>query len=92
MKLNLVNQRFYNDVVPKLFRNRKFNPCITPETHIFAKNSIIYQMQFDNFVNTREVDFEEDEWRHDNHYIITDADRKPQKLIDLNQLKNIADE
>ena len=49
-------------------------------------------MHYDNYVPVREVDFEEDEWRHDNHYIITDPARKPEKLIDLNELKNIEDE
>lgn len=72
LKLNLLNKEFYASIVPFMFRNRKLNPSITPETHIFAKKNIIYSLQYNNFVATREVDFEEDLWRHDNHYVITD--------------------
>ena len=49
-------------------------------------------MHYDNQIKTREVDNEEDQWRHNNHYIITEKDRKPELLIDLQTLKDHPDE
>ena len=92
LQLNLVNRQFYEEVVPHFMRNRNLNPSITPETHIFAKGGTIYQLHFNNQVPTREVDFEEDEWRHDNQHKILDANVKPQPLIKVSDLVDHPDQ
>jgi len=47
-------------------RNRQMFPSITIETHLFSRRGVIYMVDFNNYVRLEMVDFEEDEWRHDN--------------------------
>ena len=42
---------------------------------------------FHNYTSVKEIDFEENEWRHDNQYVITHPDSKhPEVLIDLRKI------
>mmetsp|Transcript_3433 Transcript_3433/g.5145 ORF Transcript_3433/g.5145 Transcript_3433/m.5145 type:complete len:102 (+) Transcript_3433:34-339(+) len=68
-KMNKLNTDFYNRVVPLLTRNRQMFPSINPETHFVLKDGAMWAMSYSNYTQVREVDFEEDAWRHDNHYV-----------------------
>lgn len=52
-------------------RNRKLYPCIQAEAHLFIKDNALWSLQVTNTTETKEIDFEDDLWRHDNQYVIT---------------------
>jgi hypothetical protein len=47
-------------------RNRKMYPSIDLQLHLFIHDNKLYGHHLDNNTPTTEIDFEEDEWRHDN--------------------------
>ena len=49
-------------------------------------------MYYDNNVPVREIDFDEDEWKHDHHYIVTDKIKRSIKLVEVQTLHEIEDE
>jgi len=46
-------------------RNRKLYPCIQSEAHLFIKDNALWSLQVTNTTETKEIDFENDLWRHD---------------------------
>ena len=46
-------------------RNRKLYPCIQSEAHLFIKDNALWSLQVINTTETKEIDFENDLWRHD---------------------------
>ena len=93
LELNLVSKQFYELFIPLVMRNRQLYPTINPETHLFAKNGKIFGINLSTYSKFREIDFEEDEWRHDNHYMIVDKKvSKVEIIFDTDELKAIPDE
>ena len=91
--LNLVNRYFYEFVVPKITKNRQMYPSLNPETHFFLNKGDMYGINMSNYTQTRLVDFEEDQWRHDNHYVIRDAEStKPELIWKQEDLKKLPDD
>lgn len=72
LRYNVLNKLFYNKIIPIVMKNRGIYPTITPELHLLIKENTLWSLQFSNSVNLKEIDFEEDEWRHDNQYVIED--------------------
>jgi hypothetical protein len=66
LQLNSVNREFYYKIVPEIMRNRKMYPSIDLQLHLFIHDNKLYGHHLDNNTPTTEIDFEEDEWRHDN--------------------------
>ena len=57
------------------------------ELHLFVKDTVMYALHLSNGTPVREIDFEEDEWRHDNQYILTNkAINKVEKIFDFKEL------
>lgn len=72
-------------------RDREIYPNILPEIHHFVnKAGGIYRLHYSNSVQTREIDFEEDEWRHDDHYVMEKGDKKKsvQLLVEAKALQD----
>ena len=62
----MANKKFYNETVPKIMNSRSLYPSCDMELHLFVKDTILYALRLSNGTPVREIDFEEDEWRHDN--------------------------
>ena len=58
------------------------NPVIVANMHLFIQDRKMYGFHMNITNNLREVDFEEDEWRHDNQFTV---DAKPRLLVDFNK-------
>ena len=68
-------------------RNRRLYPCIQNEQHLFIKDNALWSLQITNTTSLREIDFEDDKWRHDDQFEITaGSNTKPKKLFDFKQL------
>ena len=86
-QLNQVNKKFYNETVPKIMNSRSLYPSCDMELHLFVKDTILYALPLSHGTPVREIDFEEDEWRHDNQYILTNkAINKVEKIFDFKEL------
>lgn len=84
LELNLVNKEFYDKIVPEIMRNRKMYPSINLQLHLFIRDDKLYGHHLDNNTMTTEIDFEEDEWRHDNQYVFADKSlNAPELILDL---------
>ena len=83
LEWQLINSQFYDELVPKITRNRHLNPAIKADIHVFLKEKTVYGLTLNQTQNLHEVDFEEDEWRHDCQYTLND---KPKKLFDVKEL------
>ena len=81
LQLNLVNREFYDKIVPEIMRNRKMYPSIDLKLHLFIRDDKLYGHHLDNNTPTIEIDFEQDEWRHDNQYIFADKSLNGSELI-----------
>lgn len=73
-------------------KNRGIYPTITPELHLLIKDNALWALQFSNSVNLKEIEFEEDEWRHDNQYTIEDKSLgRLEKVLNFDVLYNFED-
>jgi hypothetical protein len=46
-------------------RNRKLIPCIQGEPNLFIKDKAIYALEITNSTSMKEIEFEDDAWRHE---------------------------
>jgi len=84
---NLLNHHFYDKIVPEVMRNRKLYPCIQNEQHLFIKDNALWSLQITNTTSLREIDFEDDKWRHDDQFEIqAGSNVKPKKLFSFKSL------
>jgi len=74
LKFNVLNRRFYNEVVPAIMKYRAVYPKVQAEFHLLMKDKKLYGFALNASMTLKEVDFEEDHWRHDNQYTV---DAKP---------------
>lgn len=87
LHLNLVNRKFYNESVPRIMNSRFLYPSCNMELHLFVKNSVLYALQLSNGTPMRIINFEEDEWRHDSQYQLTNKQvNRVQKMFDFKKL------
>lgn len=86
---NLLNKHFYDKIVPQVMRNRQLNPVIQKKLHLYIKDKKVYGMMINPTSQPREIDFEEDEWRHDSQYVTED---RPFLLFTFDQLGLANDE
>ena len=87
LQLNLVSHLFYDKIVPYIMIYRNLYSSITThEIHIFEKEGTIYKLDLTKGVATREVDFNDDKWRHDDQYEIIDENVRPQPLFKVSDL------
>ena len=90
---NLLNHQFYDKIVPEVMRNRRLYPCIQNEQHLFIKDNALWSLQITNTTALREIDFEDDKWRHDDQFEITaGSNTKPKKLFDFKSLGQGSDD
>ena len=88
LQLNLLNHEFYDKIVPEIMRNRKMYPAINLQLHLFIHDDKLYGHHLDNNTIVTEIDFEEDEWRHDNQYVFGDKSlNAPEMILDLKSLQ-----
>ncbi len=90
LKFNKLNKDFYGRVVPLVSKTRKlFKSAGDEKTYYFMREKEFWAMPFSNNTPTREVDFEEDLWRHDIHFVPTDPNTKPRLLWTLDELRSL---
>jgi len=84
---NLINQHFYDKLVPEIMRNRNLYPCIQNEQHLFIHENALWSLQLTNNTQLEYIDFENDLWRHDDQWIIKEgSNTKPVKLFDFKDI------
>lgn len=87
LELQRVNKEFYNRIIPVIMNERKMFPNIDPKMHLFLHNQCLWGIRMSNKSTTREIDFEEDEWIHDNQHVIDENSMQwPEKLFDFNEI------
>ena len=63
-------------------------PAINLQLHLFIHDDKLYGHHLDNNTIVTEIDFEEDEWRHDNQYVFGDKSlNAPEMILDLKSLQ-----
>lgn len=66
---------------------RKLFPSIDPQMHLYLQNQCLWGIKMASKSNTREIDFEEDAWFHDNQHELEEAGHQwPEKLVDFKEL------
>ena len=91
LSLNSVNKRFYNQIIPEMMRNLKMFPLASRQNYLFIKENKIYAQNYSNATKTREIDFENDDWQHDNQYVFDDEySNHPTAIVDFQDLKDLA--
>jgi len=80
---NLLNRYFYDRLVPEIMEQRKLYQSLDKDTHLFIEKNKLYGLGINLKHDIKEVDFEEDNWRHDSQYTIDD---KPKMLLDFAKL------
>ena len=80
---NLLNKYFYDRLVPEIMEQRKLYQSLDKDTHLFVEKNKLYGLAINLKHDIKEVDFEEDNWRHDSQYTIND---KPTLLLDFAKL------
>ena len=91
LELNLLSKKFYNQIVPNMMVNLKMFPLASRQTYLFIKDNKIYAQNFNNATKTKEIDFEDDAWQHDNQYVFNDEySNHPTAIIELQDLKDAA--
>ena len=61
---------------------RRMNPNIDPKMHLFITGTELWGIKIPSKCNAREVDFEEDEWLHENQYVLDpNGHQWPEKLF-----------
>jgi len=88
-EMQKISREFYDDLTPIIMRNKKMLPVIQKNLHIFIKDRKVYGIHLNPSVKTREVDFEEDPWRHDCQFV---TDQKVKLLFKFEDLKLADDE
>ena len=68
LKLNLMNHRFYDKIVPTIFKKRYIHPKIYSNLHLLVKDGNMRGFAHNISHKLQEVDFEEDHWRHDSQF------------------------
>lgn len=93
LKLQQLNKEFYNKVIPTVMYNRHMFPSVDPQMHLYISNQCLWGIKLPSKSVTREVEFEEDEWIHENQHVLDEKGHQwPEKLIDFRQLgKNTGD-
>ena len=84
IQLQLVSKNFYESVIPNVMNQRHMFPSVDPAMHLYIHNQCLWGIKLPSKSMTREVDFEEDEWIHDNQHVLDDKGHQwPEKLIDF---------
>lgn len=84
IQYNQLNKVFYNKIIPQVFKNRSLYPSIIPELHLLIKDGNLWSLQFSKTVKVREIEFEDDDWRQDDQYVIADSSLgKLEKIVDF---------
>ena len=90
LKLNLVSKKWYNEIVPTIFETNHLLPSTNNNYILYIKNMVLYGLKVGGMTNTREVEFEEDEWLHDCHHEFRTSDgsggNKLVKLITFSEV------
>lgn len=87
LALQLLNKDFYNRVIPNVMTVRKMFPNIDPKMHLFISNNSLWGIKIPSRSDAREVDFEEDEWIHENQYVLDENGHQwPEKLFDFKDI------
>lgn len=70
-------------------RNRTMNPVIAQKIHLYIKDKKVYGMTLNDSNNVKEIDFEEDEWRHDCQCSV---DASAKLLFDMSKFEELKDD
>ena len=89
LEWQLINKKFYENVVPTVMRNRQMNPVIAQKIHLFLKDKAVYGMTLNDSHVVKEVDFEDDNWRHDSQYTVNE---KVKLLFDMSKFEEVAND
>ena len=66
-------------------------PLASRQNYLFIKENKIYAQNYSNATKTREIDFENDDWQHDNQYVFDDEySNHPTAIVDFQDLKDLA--
>jgi hypothetical protein len=80
LKFNALNHHFYDKMVPEIMKQRRINPKIRLDMHLFLKGKKLYGMAISLADQITEIDFEHDDWRHDSQCVIN---VQPKLLFDF---------
>lgn len=66
---------------------RKMFPNIDPKMHLYIQNKELWGIKIPSKSDASEVDFEEDEWIHENQYVLVEAGHQwPEKLFEFKDI------
>lgn len=72
-------------------RNRKLIPCIQGEANLFIKDKALWGLEITNSTQTEEIDFENDAWRHEDQFVISEnSSSKTKKLFTFESINQAA--
>lgn len=84
LQLQLLNKQFYQDIVPNVMEQRKMFPSIDPQAHLYIHEGQVWGIKIPSQCITREVEFEDDEWIHENqHELDQQGHHWPEKYFDI---------
>jgi len=87
LKLQECSKEFYERLIPRVMYARNMFPSVDPQMHLYIHNQCLWGIKLPSKSVTREVDFEEDEWIHENQHVLDDKGHQwPEKLIDFKEL------
>ena len=87
LQLQLLNKDFYNRIIPNVMDKRKMFPNIDPKMHLYIYNKELWGIKIPSKSDAREVEFEEDEWIHENQYVLSkDGHQWPEKLFEFKDI------
>lgn len=90
LNMNGVNKKFYNEVVPTMFSTNHQYPSTDMKYNLYIYDQALWALKVGAGTVTREIDFEEEEWLHDNHHIFTSTDgssgNRLMKLFNFNEI------
>ena len=80
-------KKLANRVIPNVMNERKMFPNIDPKMHLYIFNKELWGIKIPSRSDAREVDFEEDEWIHENQYVLDEAGHQwPEKLFEFKDI------
>ena len=87
LEMQLINKDFYNNVVPNVLNARNMFPSVDPKMHLFLHAKELWGLKLPSYVDTRLVDFEDDEWFQECQYELKkDTSIKPIKLFSFSDI------
>ena len=91
LEMNLISQKFYNEVVPSMFETNHQLPSCNSNYILYIRAGVLYGLKVGAQTNTREIDFEEDLWLHDCHHEFNTTDgsggNKVVKLLTFSEIR-----